>query len=61
MPNVYLTDAQLEQVAHILHNEAENGEGLMPGESKELSNLAEELIRKIGDEDEEVEIKTTSS
>mgnify|MGYP003321758169 CR=1 FL=1 len=61
MPNVYLTDSQLEQVAQILYDEAENGEDLMPGESKELSNLAEELIRKIGDEDEEVEIKTTNS
>ena len=61
MPNVYLTDAQLEQVAHILHNEAENGENLLAGDSRELKDLAEELIRKIGDEDEEVEIKTTNS
>ena len=57
MPNVYLTDSQLEQVANLLHDEAENGEDLLEGESKELANLAEDMIRKIGDEDEEVDIQ----
>ena len=61
MPNIYLTDAQLEQLAHILHNEAENGEDLIAGESRALKDLAEELIRQIGDQDEEVEINTVSS
>ena len=57
MPYVYLTDSQLERVANLLHDEAENGEDLLEGESKELANLAEDMIRKIGDEDEEVDIQ----
>lgn len=56
MPSIYLTDEQLEKVSDILYEESENGENLLAGESKDLRNLAEEMIRKIGDEDEEVDI-----
>ena len=59
MPEIYLTDSQLEKIADLLYDESENGEDLLAGESKELSNLAEEMIRKIGDEGEEVDLPTS--
>lgn len=57
MPEVYLTDSQLERVAQILYDTVDNSDDLMPDEGKELSVLADDMIRKIGDEGEEVDIK----
>lgn len=56
MPEVYLTDSQLERVAQILYDTVDNSDDLMPDEGKELSVLADDMIRKIGDEGEEVDL-----
>ena len=59
MPNVYLTNAQLERVAQLLDQEAENGDDLAAGESRELKDLAEDMIRKIGHGDDKDNVATS--